>query len=544
MLWWKTKPKVEVTASGVTFAVDKVTPATERLREERTHESLRRRLGGIESCHDYHGTVVEGAHYQALLAAVHMAFSQHRPLVLSPDAVWLTISQGVAHHMAIHGERLRERFVSHQGKLDLVFECRGWADGSPENPWAEAFDSWASQIRDHVGPAIHDTLVCDFGTSGPTERAASQIVMMDIFERYFHYRAVCICGIPAVTLEGTPADWQRLAEKVNGLKVFDLDWWLDHLRPICDQFVRASRGDVDKKHWQNICKLKNAYGGDIINGWVAKLFPYIRVFVGGPCKRRNPIFETGQGFQTLVAPSGLSRVPFAWQNLTTSSERAMEAVGGLVGVTQDTKTLALRPKVGWAVREAEKADVTLARLRRDHTTFPAARFPQRGDEDWEPGGLPADLSKFYHHTNGADLFGTGEAARFRIVPKEQVAALEWGEDPQVSLGSYGPEGRIWHRIAVLSDGSWLAINLDANLHNAPWSDDPKSRDLQKSVGYEVFAPICHLSAATQNKPGLNSVVALSFTELLERLLDSGGQPYWLDAKFTGYGDAELYTRRK
>ncbi|MCH5376865.1 MAG: DUF4419 domain-containing protein [Planctomycetes bacterium] len=27
--------------------------------------------------------------------------------MLSPDAVWLTIAQGVAHHMTLEGERLR-----------------------------------------------------------------------------------------------------------------------------------------------------------------------------------------------------------------------------------------------------------------------------------------------------------------------------------------------------------------------------------------------------------------------------------------------------
>ena len=48
---------------------------------------------------------------QPLLAAVYAAFSQHRPLVLTPDAVWITIAQGVAHQMAIHGERLRPGFV-------------------------------------------------------------------------------------------------------------------------------------------------------------------------------------------------------------------------------------------------------------------------------------------------------------------------------------------------------------------------------------------------------------------------------------------------
>ncbi len=307
--------------TDATFAVDEVTSATEPLPEIRSHEALRHTLRGeIESCCDYHGTVIKDVHYQPLLAAVYTAFNEHRPLVLTPDAVWITIAQGVAHHMAIHGERLRSSFVSHEGKLELAFQCRDWAVGSPENPWAEAFASWTEQIRDHVGERIHAMLLCDFSTSGPIERAASQVVMMDVFERYFHYTVYGICGIPSVTLEGTPSDWQHLRDKAAGLDAFDLDWWLADLLPLCDQFVRASRGDVDPDHWRGICKLRESYGGDIINGWVARLFPYLRASIDGPCNRRNPIFETGDGFNTLFAPTGLSSVPFRWRDLVTGRE--------------------------------------------------------------------------------------------------------------------------------------------------------------------------------------------------------------------------------
>jgi uncharacterized protein DUF4419 len=38
----------------------------------------------------------DGVH--PLLGAVGRAFAEHRPLVLSPDAVWLTIASGVARH--------------------------------------------------------------------------------------------------------------------------------------------------------------------------------------------------------------------------------------------------------------------------------------------------------------------------------------------------------------------------------------------------------------------------------------------------------------
>jgi Domain of unknown function (DUF4419) len=35
--------------------------------------------------------------------------------VLSPDAVWLTIAQGVAQHVRMNAEELRPRLVNHGG---------------------------------------------------------------------------------------------------------------------------------------------------------------------------------------------------------------------------------------------------------------------------------------------------------------------------------------------------------------------------------------------------------------------------------------------
>jgi hypothetical protein len=525
-----------IQTSGITFAVDAVTPATKPLSECRTHEAVRHSLqSDIESCCDYSSAVVRNVSYQPLLAAVYLAFSQHRPLVLTPDAVWITIAQGVAHHMAIHGEKLRSRFVAHQGKLDLVFQVSDWVEGSPENPWPEAFAAWAGLIRDHVGAETHDALVCDFSTTGPVERAVSQIVLMDVFERYFRYVLYCICGIPTVTLEGTPADWQRLADKAAHLDRFDLGWWLEHLLPICNQFVRASRGDVDPEHWQAICKLREEYGGDIINGWVAKLFPYLRAFRNGPCTRRNPIFETGEGFQTSAAPSGLSRVPFRWRNGPTSRTRAMEAIGGLIGVTQDPRTLALRPKAGWAVREAEKMDVLLTRLSAEHRTVPG-----KPAEDL-PSFLPPDLGKFYHHTAGAELIGPGNVPLGRILPPSELEHLDWGPIGEVFSDVDYPNGQSWYRLARLPDGSSLAINPGRIFRGA--ADERLLQNVAQRQQSAVL-PVCHCTADTHGKPGQNPVIALVFEELLERWLNAGGQPYWLAPDFVGYGDAEEYTRRK
>ena len=50
------------------------------------------------------------------------AYAEHRPLVLSPDMVWLLISQGFARYVNAHSEELRDQIVSHTEKMDLVIE--------------------------------------------------------------------------------------------------------------------------------------------------------------------------------------------------------------------------------------------------------------------------------------------------------------------------------------------------------------------------------------------------------------------------------------
>lgn len=83
----------------------------------------------------------------------------------------------------------------------------------------------------------------------------------------------------------------------------------------------------------------------------------------------------------------------------------------------------------------------------------------------------------------------------------------------------------------------MAINLDCNRR------DPRPKKSHQCSYDPLFSAICHGHADTQGKRGQNPIVALSFTELLERMLDGGGRPYWLNPQFVSYGDAEEYTRR-
>src|SRR5882757_5258109 len=72
-----------------------------------------------------------GAH--PFVAAVGIAFDRHYPLVLSPDDLWLCLSQGFALHVSENAEALRGRFVQHAGKAKIVVRRDEFLKGSPDN---------------------------------------------------------------------------------------------------------------------------------------------------------------------------------------------------------------------------------------------------------------------------------------------------------------------------------------------------------------------------------------------------------------------------
>ncbi|MDB5349957.1 MAG: hypothetical protein JWN86_1204 [Planctomycetota bacterium] len=322
----------------------------------------------IEGCADYHGRLLGGVSFHPVVAAVHCAFMGHRPLSLSPDIIWLMIAQGVANHVNAHSQELRPRLVRHEGRMTIDVRRDDFVKGSPENPWPEVFAAFSAKVREHVGPAI-ELFVPSFSTTGPVERAASEIVLLDAMKSYFDYVLQTLCGITAITLEGTSEDWETLAVRAEAFAEFGLGTWIELLRPILRQFVRASRGDVDVAFWRSLYRYKNQSGGPVITGWIMGFFPYLKdARTGLASVPLSGLFEPGDeaihqvlglenaersgyafGAGIGSLPGGLAAAPFRWEYFDKTFP--MEFLGGFVGVRQDTETLALRPEIGWAVRD-------------------------------------------------------------------------------------------------------------------------------------------------------------------------------------------------
>ncbi|CAN92424.1 Hypothetical protein sce2265 [Sorangium cellulosum So ce56] len=351
---------------AITFAVSNVRRTTARLE-------MPTGIEGASSTRRLHGRAVEAwgsnpwpflpAEEHGLLNTVHRAYACHYPLVLTPDAIWLCIAQGLALHVKANAERLRGKFVRHEGQQMLRVVRDDFVKGAPDNRWPEVFGAFSDQIASHIGKQ-RDLVVCDFSTTGPCERAASEIVLMDALQRYFKYEFETACGIPEITLEGTRDDWMSIRRRARALEEYELSWWTRALDPVLDQFVAAAGGRVDTSFWEALFKKLDWSGGPRVSGWINVLFPYLRERTEKESFQRNADVdrwtkthrdkdEEDWGTAWYSIPSGISTVPFVWHYL--GSTYAMELLAGFVGVAQDEQGLALRPAIGWAVREAGQA---------------------------------------------------------------------------------------------------------------------------------------------------------------------------------------------
>ena len=357
-------------AAMISFAVSEVEPGKLQPALERD-AAVRSLLGGrVEAMSASAGRLVSCTDVHALVQAAHDAFYEHLPLVLSPDAVWLCLAQGFARHVNSHAEELRRRFVAHDGREKLVVEHTGIVLGRP-SPWDEAFALFSDALAARLGK-LRDLVVADFTTTGPIERAASQITLMDAFQGYFEYELRAGCGIPSITLTGTVDDWRSLRRRAAVFSEYGLSAWTDVLLPVLDRIVDTAAGTVDVEFWRSFFRHRSSSGPSQLTGWIVTLFPYLDdlTYARGRITGRTPVWnphlvrwrdehahalDEDDGWPSRIGPeldqlpSGLASAPVRVVDLRTGEATRVRFVGGPMGVLQDPSTLALEPDVGWAV---------------------------------------------------------------------------------------------------------------------------------------------------------------------------------------------------
>ncbi|MEZ4238203.1 MAG: DUF4419 domain-containing protein [Myxococcota bacterium] len=229
-------------------------------------------------------------------------------------------------------------------------------------------------IAAHVGK-LRDFVVADFSTTGPLQRAAFELALMQTFAPYFAYALTIGCGIPEVHLLGTAEDWRDLRARAACFAELAVEGdalgpWLEALLPVLDEIVASvTPGERDEQHvrafWQSMFRYESASGANELTGWLLVLYPYLVRRDGAV--RSNPYLgawaahlqaararpglhwgaAVGPGLGQL--PSGVASAPVRCVDLRDGRVVPLRLVAGLFGVCQDERTLALAPTFGWAV---------------------------------------------------------------------------------------------------------------------------------------------------------------------------------------------------
>ncbi|CAF4471404.1 unnamed protein product [Rotaria sp. Silwood2] len=222
----------------------------------------------------------------AFVATVFKAYCDHYPLELSVDDFWVTIIQGIGLHLNQNAEKYRSLMVSHEEKKELtvsaddlrISDAERSKHGTKSIPGVDSeavVGRIAELIRKDMKTDLASLITKPFSTTKPVEQAVFNCALMDAAKAYYSCGATLLCGIPEVTLRGSPDDFQQIIDSVNQLKLIftDFHWWFDALLPHIKKLKNTAAGKPDFDWWSRICHRRTGSGVDELMGWLADFFP-------------------------------------------------------------------------------------------------------------------------------------------------------------------------------------------------------------------------------------------------------------------------------
>ena len=240
------------------------------------------------SQYEHNTNLVEAKTHNNLINTFLTAYNAHIPLRLRPDDIQMAIQMAIATCINNNAEQMRHLFVSQEGKIKLSVAKSGF----DLDYFCETFKNLMSKnIKD---PEFVEKFTTKYTTTTPIVSTVSNMFLMNALKEYFSFEMILSCGIPAVIMEGTQADWQKLKEFYeyfkNFLKDTELKAWFPHFDIIMDMFIEmrnlhegnseyivvAGNNHNINELWKRVISyVPQGSGGDIIlGGWVRLLVPY------------------------------------------------------------------------------------------------------------------------------------------------------------------------------------------------------------------------------------------------------------------------------
>ena len=305
-----------------------------------------------------------------LLNGFYIAHTNHYPLRIKPDDIWLLIVQAFSNHVNANSEELRNLFVNFDGKQTLQVK---YPLSSIEEVNRKVLEDFSEQINKQMekflGEKLLNILTPNFTTTTYDSTIVGKISIMGAFKKYFNYEMfLCGCGIPYIILEGTAEDYKKILEKSKELKKYQFSWYIERIIPHIQKMVEAKEGKIDIDYFKNLIQKKEVTeqrsgpsGMDVydvkvdyISGWILDFFAYYKeADRRGKVNTFNAKEIKVENFKKLA--NQMLIVPFKIIDLVHGKEYLMKYKVGFVGCDQNDKKEVF-PIQGWMVSPNNKEE--------------------------------------------------------------------------------------------------------------------------------------------------------------------------------------------
>lgn len=137
-----------------------------------------------------------------MLRAIHLCFTAHLHLSLSPDLLWYAVVHETAVHIRLNSRTYEGVFTGTSEEQQLITV----RDDLAALDWERSINLVQQPLRARIGDDVADLFQPAFSTTTPGDATAALVALMDVGTPYYRFQWVSLCGIPRIRLEGSGRD--------------------------------------------------------------------------------------------------------------------------------------------------------------------------------------------------------------------------------------------------------------------------------------------------------------------------------------------------
>ena len=291
-----------------------------------------------------------------VLFGYYKAWVDHCPISISPNIIWQLILNAITKYIDDNPNELRRYFVNFEGSKRIITVDRSYINikDATKEVWEGVIDEFSSKIKENLKNYIYDNIILNFSTNTKELLLVQKISSMAMFSKYFEYRTLFheICGFPYIELEGSLEDWELILDKIKTFKKIGLEKWIKNIEEILEKIIDSKKGKIDISFWKNLimyrdnCSIMCGEPDPYISfsGWITNFFPFDNE--GNYCynseikiynvEKRDPMSEI------VVTPLKIRLVDI-YRDID------LNIYSGVLGISQDPKTLCVKPEIGFLI---------------------------------------------------------------------------------------------------------------------------------------------------------------------------------------------------